>query len=437
LHRISAIRSLLFALILSSLLLSGVPAAAAPQTSSSSFRPTAAFQASLPASGCTGTACTFYVSSGSDDAGGHYLCGNRVDWPEVYIGECDDNTPITSGFRFANVTIPQGMRIVDAYLEFTVDGPYRSDMAVDFYAEAAADGDADPFTLADMPADRATLPLAIPWHIPSTDVWQVGQTRRSPALTPIVQQIINAGNWSSGNALAIIVKNNTVYASDPGFTFDLRSRRVIGYERAQDQYVEGGINTAERLKVTIAPAAEDQRPQAIGQSPYPAPQKTDSIFVVDTATPRDALDQYLFPDQVAYGEVGFNIEIDRYYSTYMSQVTNEGFLDETVRHDLINKHILPEKALLTMAVYDIDDDDTSCPEKDIVSINDYTLGDLSGGNGKWRIVTYDVPIELLKFPTEPGELSQNPSIPASSPKPAKNKVGITVGVNCGGKWGMG
>ena len=105
-HRNSAIRSVLFALILSSFLLGGIPTAAAPKTSSATSRPTAALQASPPDSGCTGTECTFYVSNGSDDAGGHYLCGNRVDWPEVYIGECDGGTPITSGFRFAQHDIP-------------------------------------------------------------------------------------------------------------------------------------------------------------------------------------------------------------------------------------------------------------------------------------------------------------------------------------------
>lgn len=54
---------------------------------------------------------------------------------------------------------------------------------------------------------------------------ELGQTRTSPDLTAIVQEILNRPDWASGNALAIIVKNAGP-ASGP-----LLHRRVIGYER--------------------------------------------------------------------------------------------------------------------------------------------------------------------------------------------------------------
>jgi len=88
--------------------------------------------------GCDENQCVFEVSASSDDAGtGGDSCTFSTTSPEIYFGQCKNGTGIVSGFRFTNVTIPQGQYIARAYLDFTVDGTYTNDISVDFFGEAS------------------------------------------------------------------------------------------------------------------------------------------------------------------------------------------------------------------------------------------------------------------------------------------------------------
>lgn len=180
----------------------------------------------VPALGCEGGRCVFQVSSGTDDAGTDPRFGRCVytaSANEIYFGQCPNGQNITSGFRFPNVTLPQGAQIAEAYLEFTVDGPYTDELTLVFYGEAG--GNAQPFSFSSRPENRPLPQASAAWQIPASDRWELGQTRTSPDLTAIVQEILNRPDWVSGNALAIIVKNAGP-ASGPNL-----HRRVIGYER--------------------------------------------------------------------------------------------------------------------------------------------------------------------------------------------------------------
>lgn len=175
---------------------------------------------------CSDGQCVFWVRSGSDDAGTDPRFGACVYRPnanEIYFGQCPNGQNITSGFRFPNVTLPQGAQIAEAYLEFTVDGPYTDDLTVAFYGENSAN--AQPFSSFSRPENRPLTQASATWHIPSSDRWELGQIRTSPDLTAMVQEIVNRPDWASGNALAIIVKN-----AGPASGSN-RHRRVIGYER--------------------------------------------------------------------------------------------------------------------------------------------------------------------------------------------------------------
>jgi hypothetical protein len=199
--------------------------------------------------GCNGERCVFQVSSGTDDAGTDPRFGGCVyttSANEIYFGQCSNGQNVTSGFRFPNVTLPPGAQIAAAYLEFTVDGPYTDELTVAFYGQASgnaqpsrvhvnrsngrvafygqASGNAQPFSFSSRPKNRPLTQASVTWRIPASD-WELGQTRTSPDLTAIVQEILNRPDWVSGNALAIIVKNAGT-ASGPN-----RHRRVIGYER--------------------------------------------------------------------------------------------------------------------------------------------------------------------------------------------------------------
>ena len=173
-----------------------------------------------------------------------------------------------------------------------------------------------------------------------------------------------------------------------------------------------------------------------GNSPVAPPDDDDSYFVTDSG---EWLDRYLFRNDVPNGLLAFNIEITRYYSPLItsSSVDANGFLLPSVRMGLINKHLLPERATLTLQVWDVDHDASGCPEVDYVYINGQQVQDpggtgpatLSSGNATWSTWAISFPIEMLKFPTAKGSNGQPPT-------PRANEIAIEIDVQCGDLWAV-
>jgi murein DD-endopeptidase MepM/ murein hydrolase activator NlpD len=163
------------------------------------------------------------ISQGSDDAGTNPGgCGFSATDNEVYLGACFNGQNITSGFRFNNVQVPYKAKIEDAYINFTADGPYTVLVSVQIYGEAS--GNSTTFTATSQPASRITGNISAPWSI--TDTWNLGDTISTPNISFVLQQIIDRGDWSSGNSLSVIIKNSG----------SNNVRRVIAFERASSSY---------------------------------------------------------------------------------------------------------------------------------------------------------------------------------------------------------
>lgn len=170
-----------------------------------------------------------FVSSSSDDAGPNAAvynsCNNfSTGYNEIYFGHCTDGTAVISGFRFDHIQVPVGATIVEAHLDFTVDGPYSNAVAVTLYGEQSVNSAT--FSANKPPANRALTNSSAPWNIPTTDVWIWEQSRFSPDLTSIIQEIVNLPRWKSGNPITIIVK--------PADTGTIH-RRVIAWDRNSTQ----------------------------------------------------------------------------------------------------------------------------------------------------------------------------------------------------------
>jgi len=222
---------------------------------------------------CSDGECVFWVSASADDAGPNPSCSYRTNWNEIYLGECTYGQGIVSGFRFANVNIPVGAQIAEAYLEFTVDGPYTDDLTVAFYGQAS--GNALSFSSLSRPDNRPLTNAFATWHIPTTDRWELGQIRTSPDLRAIAQEIINRSDWSSGNALAIIVKNASPASGQ------WHHRRVIGYDRP---VWYPGYENAARLVVKLEGAFSIDSVIAIDSDGNPLPWDAlmDDTLTVET-----------------------------------------------------------------------------------------------------------------------------------------------------------
>jgi hypothetical protein len=181
----------------------------------------------------------FRIDHGSDDAGPSGLCDYSTSWNEIYFGQCPNGQDITSGFRFANVTIPRRSQIHTAYIEFTVDGMYHNQLSMELYGEATAN--ALTFDITDKPKNRPLTSAFTFWSILASDVWLFGQPRKSPELADIIQEIVDQGDWRSGNALAILAQNagpsippnehRRVYAFEREPAGEQAARLVVAYSR--------------------------------------------------------------------------------------------------------------------------------------------------------------------------------------------------------------
>jgi pimeloyl-ACP methyl ester carboxylesterase len=157
-----------------------------------------------------------------------------------------------------------------------------------------------------------------------------------------------------------------------------------------------------------------------------APDTDDEHFVADTG---GELDQYLFRTD-GDGYIRFNIPITRYYfNEEDSQVTFDanGFLTESALGHLLNKHVLPDTATLRLRVWDVDEDESWCPEVDYIYVNDIPIyqngyqSKLSGANDTWSTPSFQIPIEVLKFPTARGTNG-------NAPQAVDNEIAVQVDV---------
>ncbi|MBX3061172.1 MAG: peptidoglycan DD-metalloendopeptidase family protein [Anaerolineae bacterium] len=171
------------------------------------------------------------IAVGSDDAGRNASadCGFSTAHNEIYLGRCANGTDVVSGFHYDNVAIPANAIVTRAHLHFTVDGTYTQTLRLRFY------GDPDPESLTfnddNKPEDRSLTNAWSYWYVPTADKWEYPinpylplQTRYSPNLGPVVQEIVNHSNWLPGKSLTFIVK------PAPDFSGNVY-RRVMAYER--------------------------------------------------------------------------------------------------------------------------------------------------------------------------------------------------------------
>lgn len=154
-----------------------------------------------------------------------------------------------------------------------------------------------------------------------------------------------------------------------------------------------------------------------------APEPDDEHFVADAG---GELDQYLFRTN-GDGYIRFDIPITRYYFNEDDSAVefDNGFLTGDAIEHLVDKHILPEEVTLRLSVFDVDEDASWCPEVDYLYVNDNVIyqngskSKLSGANDTWSTPSFQVPIDILKFPMAKGTNG-------NAPQPTQNEIAIQV-----------
>ncbi len=109
------------------------------------------------------------------------------------------------GIRFQNVMIPPGALIQSAYIEFEVDETGSDAASITISGEAID----NPVTFTEATeniSDRSKTAATVTW-VP--DSWTtVSAKKQTSNLHEIVQEIVNRGGWSSGNAMAFLFEGS-------------------------------------------------------------------------------------------------------------------------------------------------------------------------------------------------------------------------------------
>lgn len=161
---------------------------------------------------------TSQVNQSSDDAEESWL-GN-VDLTSSDLELVFDLGNQRVGMRFADIQVPNGAVVSNAYIQFTVDETDGNGTSLDIYMQ----DDPNPITFSGNRNDvtsRPTLPNPIAWSPPSWNTTgQAGPDQRTPNLASFVQTIVNDPNWVAGNAMAFIIRGSgervaEAYDGDP------------------------------------------------------------------------------------------------------------------------------------------------------------------------------------------------------------------------------
>ncbi|MCP3939173.1 MAG: hypothetical protein GY708_27810, partial [Actinomycetia bacterium] len=113
----------------------------------------------------------------------------------------------TVGLRYTGVAIPPGSTISYAYLQFTSED--ASSGQTDLIVRAEDIGDAPTFTtLTDDLSDRSLTAAGSDWSVPPWEAFSTGPDQQSRDLSAVIQEVVDHGDWVSGNSLALIISGS-------------------------------------------------------------------------------------------------------------------------------------------------------------------------------------------------------------------------------------
>lgn len=157
------------------------------------------------------------------------------------------------------------------------------------------------------------------------------------------------------------------------------------------------------LILLIAPTlfaqdTRDSRPQGkarmstnahSGSSPFSPPDKDDTLFVIDSGSGLDTGCTYR-----GGGPLIIKVKVER----VVGPTTGAGFLSDPA--GLVQRGLISPRAKLILPAFDIDVNGAPGvpPEVDRISFNGHSLGSLTGDNNIWKLNSFEVPIEWVKFP---------------------------------------
>jgi len=109
--------------------------------------------------------------------------------------------------RYTGVTVPQGATIINAEIQFHVDEVKSNvPLTITFRGEDIGDSPALTSTNSDI-SSRFETSASVDWAVPHwAALHDEGAAQLTPDLSSIVQEIVDRGDWASGNDMTMMIK---------------------------------------------------------------------------------------------------------------------------------------------------------------------------------------------------------------------------------------
>jgi len=127
----------------------------------------------------------------------------------VKLGSSDlelvfDRSDQTVGLRFADVALPAGATITDAFVQFTADETTSAATSLQIRGQAADDPPKFTSSGFNITTRSVTAASAVWAPVPWT-VGEAGPAQRSSTLVAIVQELVDRPGWNAGNAIVLLI----------------------------------------------------------------------------------------------------------------------------------------------------------------------------------------------------------------------------------------
>ncbi len=189
------------------------------------------------------TGCDFQTNNLPQEFANSYMCACnctvekrhrdlRVNRPEDDAEQRLDSTILLNspnldflngryiGLLFQDVGIPQGSTILQATVQFTsAAGSVAGPLTVQIAAETPSGQSfgTNPGSLGALP----TTTHSVAWNVPDwTVVGEAGANELTPDLTPVLQELVNRGDWLPFNGIALIIKGTAGAGRREAVSFD-------------------------------------------------------------------------------------------------------------------------------------------------------------------------------------------------------------------------
>ncbi|HSG98023.1 MAG TPA: DUF2341 domain-containing protein, partial [Woeseiaceae bacterium] len=143
------------------------------------------------------------IIASSDDAE-EPVGGGTVDLASSDLELINDGSDQEVGLRFQNLAIAQGATITNAYVTFYTKNTGSAATSLTFYANDVASAATFSNTSPNKIVERAKTTASVAWN--NVPAWNIEEeAHNSPDISSVIQEVVNRGDWASGNDLAIIV----------------------------------------------------------------------------------------------------------------------------------------------------------------------------------------------------------------------------------------